>query len=242
MINKNLTKKGCVDFAKLPIKIVEEENPSEKCVITETENKLNNDLSDTVIIPICDIKLSDIKLILKVRGVIINLTDEELIQFINLELKLLLDELGVSLEPMKHKYTLYNRYHVHNITLPLRNVVSIDKIIIHGKHTHKNYFLDENNGLIYFPKPIHFPHNPCEIYYTTALTDENIWNKIIALLYNILTNKLTPDNQSKDIKNIDEGDVAIGFDRDKSIVLGNNLDKELDDIKSLLCQPTTMMI
>ena len=99
------------------------------------------------------VNVDDVKLLYKQYNIQNNLTDEEIEQLIQMQINSVLAQLGVSLEPTIHNYTKYNHHPKKPLTLPLPEIVGIDRVIVNGKRLHPHeYFFDEINGIVYITK------------------------------------------------------------------------------------------
>lgn len=209
------------------------------------------------------ISVEDLKLLFKLNNIETTLSDEELGQLISMTQKSMLAELGITLKPVQHTYTVYPNYTEPRkqtrvpITLPLVHVKHIDEIKInhHILVEDVDYNFDEKNSIIYL-KPRHY-HGLwhwfwhwywdialiVRIKYTTQFDDEIILDLLNSLLGDMLVFQQT-SLMERNVKSIKEGDVTVSWDNDSQNV--RNLPKIIDDKKKnildLLNNTRVMMI
>lgn len=209
------------------------------------------------------ISVDDLKLLFKFNNIQTNLNDDELNQLIAFTQKSMLAELGITLKPIQHTYTVYPNYTEPRkqarvpITLPLVHVKNIDEIRI---NKHKilvegiDYDFDERNSIIYL-KPRYYNGFwhwwwywhwgfalKVRVKYTTQFDDEIILDLLNSLLGDLLIYSQTPSNQ-RDIKSIKEGDVTVTWDNDNAHNLPKAIANKKDNIRDLLNNnPRVMMI
>lgn len=161
------------------------------------------------------VNVDDVKLLYKQYNVPNNLTDDEIERLIEMQINSVLAELGVSLEPTPHNYTVYQHPPKKPLPLPLDNITGIDRVIVNGKRLHQDeYFFDELNGIVYITKnygccPLSYVH----IHYITRLSDLFL-EKLKSLILDMLLMVLLPYNDENGIKSITEGDVTVTYDDD----------------------------
>ena len=161
------------------------------------------------------VNVDDVKLLYKQYNVPNNLTDDEIERLIEMQLNSVLAELGVSLEPTSHNYTVYQHPPKKPLPLPLDDITGIDRVIVNGKRLHQDeYFFDELNGIVYITKnygccPLSYVH----IHYITRLSDLFL-EKLKSLILDMLLMVLLPYNDENGIKSITEGDVTVTYDDD----------------------------
>ena len=118
------------------------------CDILEEDNELPNKNLITV---------DELKILFKLNNIQTPFTDDELNQLISITQKNMLAELGITLKPVKHTYTVYPNYTEPRkqtrvpITLPLVHVKHIDEIRV-NKHIlveDVDYVFDEKNSIVY---------------------------------------------------------------------------------------------
>lgn len=207
--------------------------------------------------------VDELRLLFKLNNIETTLTDVELEQLIQIEQKSICAELGISLDPIKHTFTYYPNYTEPRkqarvpITLPLVNVISIDKITINGHYLAQaeDYFFDDFNSILYLiPRHRHrrwYWAWPwfwnitliVKIDYTTQITDASILDLLKSLLGDVLVYHQTP-SMNKDVTSIKEGDVTVSFDRDteKTYTLPQIIDNKKESLLSLLNNTRVMMI
>lgn len=207
------------------------------------------------------ISLDELKLLFKLNNIEIQFTDEELVQLIQITQKSMLAELGITLKPVKHTYSVYPNYTEPRkqtrvpITLPLVHVKKIDEIII-NKHKlieDVDYEFDELNSIVYL-KPRHhhglwhwFWHwywdiaIRVRIKYTTQLDDELLLDLLKSLLGDLLVYSQMPTLQ-RDVKSITEGDVTVSWDNDTNQTLPKTIQNKKDKILDLLNNNTRVMM
>lgn len=207
--------------------------------------------------------VDDLKLLFKLNNIQTQFNDDELNQLISITQKSMLAELGITLKPVQHTYTVYPNYTEPRkqtrvpITLPLVHVKHIDEIRV---NKHKilvediDYEFDEKNSIIYLkPRLYHgFWHwywywfwdiaLRVKVKYTTQLDDELLLDLLNSLLGDLLVYQLTPSNQ-RDVKSITEGDVTVSWDTDNAHSLPKAIANKKDNILDLLNKnPRVMMI
>ena len=190
--------------------------------------------------------VDEARLLFKFNNIEVNFYDNELEQLIAIAQKNMLAELGITLNPVHHTFTVYPNYTEPRkqtrvpVTLPLVHVKDIDEIKI---NKHKlvediDYEFDKLNSIVYL-KPRH-RHGfwywywswywdialIVQIKYTTQLDDELLLDLLSSLLGDMLIYQLTPMNQ-RDVKSITEGDVTVSWDNDNA----HNLPKAIQDKK-----------
>lgn len=191
------------------------------------------------------VDVDDLKLLFKQFNIPNNLTDNELEQLINTQLESILAQLGVSLDPTIHNYTVYQHPPRKPLVLPLSEIVGIDHVMVNGKLLcDYEYFFDDLNGIVHIKKDYGCcPLSSVHIQYITKLSDLFI-EKLKSLLLDMLLLLLTPHNNDEGIKSIKEGDVTVTYDDDWGWY--NNLAKgipiKLKELESLLYRDTVMMI
>lgn len=199
------------------------------------------------------ITVDELKLLFKFNNIETNFNDDELVQLINITQKNMLAELGITLKPVHHTFTVYPNYTEPRkqtrvpVTLPLVHVKQIDEIRI---NKHKlvediDYEFDRKNSIIYL-KPRH-RHGlwywwwywywdvalSVMVKYTTQLDDELILDLLSSLLGDMLVYQLTPTNM-RDVKSITEGDVTVSWDNDNAHSLPKAIGDKKDRILDLL--------
>ena len=223
------------------------------CDILEEDNELPNKNLITV---------DELKILFKLNNIQTPFTDDELNQLISITQKNMLAELGITLKPVKHTYTVYPNYTEPRkqtrvpITLPLVHVKHIDEIRV-NKHIlveDVDYVFDEKNSIVYL-KP-RFWHGMWHWYwywywdvalsvkvdYTTQLDDELILDLLNSLLGDLLIYGQTPTNQ-RDVKSIKEGDVTVSWDTDNAHSLPKAIANKKDKLLEMLNNnPRVMMI
>lgn len=205
----------------------------------------------------------DLKLLFKLNNIQTDLNDDELYKLISISQKSMLAELGITLKPVQHVYTVYPNYTEPRkqtrvpVTLPLTNVISVDEIKInnHILVEEVDYDVDYLNSIIYL-KPRH-RHGvwhwfwywywdialSVRVKYTTQFNDELILDLLSSLLGDILVYDQF-SMMNRNVKTITEGDVTVSWDNDSKYV--RNLPKVIDDKKNnilgLLNNTKVMMI
>jgi len=207
--------------------------------------------------------VEDLKLLLKLNNIQTTLSDAELNQLIIITQKNMLAELGITLKPVQHTYTVYPNYTEPRkqtrvpITLPLTHVKRIDEIKINEKILVEevDYDFDELNSIVYL-KPRYY-HGLwhwfwywywdvaliVKIKYTTQLDDELLLDLLNSLLGDILVYQQIPMT-SRNVESIKEGDVTVSFDNDSNYVrtLPKIIDDKKKNILDLLNNTKVMMI
>ena len=203
------------------------------------------------------ISIDDVKLLFKFNNIQTTLNDDELSQLVMMTQKNMLAELGITLKPVKHIYTVYPAYTEPRkqarvpITLPLVHVKHIDEIRI---NKHKlvddiDYEFDELNSIIYL-KPRFYRGYwrwfwywywdvvlTVKVEYTTQLDDEFILDLLSSLLGDLLVYGQMPINQ-RDVKSITEGDVTVSWDNQLAHSLPKVIKDKQDRILDLLNNST----
>lgn len=205
--------------------------------------------------------VDDVKLLFKLNNIKTDFTDDELQQLISITQKSMLAELGITLKPVQHTYTVYPNYTEPRkqtrvpITLPLVHVKDIDEIRVNKKILVDgvDYDFDEKNSIVYLkPRFFHgFWHWWWHWYwdialivtikYTTQFDDEIILDLLNSLLGDLLVYQLTPANQ-RDVKTITEGDVTVSWDTDNAHSLPRVIANKKDKILDLLNNNTRVMM
>ena len=207
--------------------------------------------------------VEDLKLLFKLNNIQTEFSDEELEQLISITQKNMLAELGITLKPVQHIYTVYPNYTEPRkqsrvpITLPLVHVKSIDEIKVNNKLLVEeiDFDFDDLNSIIYL-KPRH--RNglwfwfwfwywdvvlSVRVKYTTQFDDELILDLLKSLLGDILVYQQS-SAMERNVKTITEGDVTVTWDSDSKY--NRNLPKIIDDKKNnilnLLNNTRVMMI
>lgn len=191
------------------------------------------------------VNVDDVKILYKTYNIKNNLSDEELEQLIQLQLDNILGQLGISLEPQEHNYTVYQHPPKIPIVLPLKNIVGVDHIIVNGKKLcRKDYFFDDLNGIVHITKdygccPLSFVH----INYITNLPDV-VLDKLKSLLLDVLLLVISNDEDDKGIKSITEGDVTVTYDSEWNIYHHTTkaIPIKFGELKSLLYNDTAFML
>ena len=208
------------------------------------------------------ISVDDLKILFKLNNIQTNLNDDELHQLINITQKSMLAELGISLKPVQHTYTVYPNYTEPRkqtrvpVTLPLTHVKNIDEIRINRKILVEDidYEFDEKNSIVFLKPRWHkgfwrwwwFWHwgvaISVRIKYTTQFDDELILDLLNSLLGDLLVYSQLSMNQ-RDVKSIKEGDVTVSWDTDNAHSLPKAIANKKDNILDLLNKnPRVMMI
>lgn len=207
--------------------------------------------------------VDDLKILFKLNNIQTQFNDDELYQLISITQKSMLAELGITLKPVQHTYTVYPNYTEPRkqtrvpITLPLVHVKHIDEIQVNKYKIlveDVDYEFDEKNSIIYLkPRLYHgFWHwywhwfwdiaLRVRIKYTTQLDDELILDLLNSLLGDLILYQMTPANQ-RDVKSIKEGDVTVSWDTDNAHSLPKAIANKKDNIRDLLNNnPRVMMI
>lgn len=205
--------------------------------------------------------VDDVKLLFKLNNITTDFDDDELQQLISITQKSMLAELGITLKPVQHTYTVYPNYTEPRkqtrvpITLPLVHVKDIDEIRVNKKILVDgvDYDFDEKNSIVYLkPRFFHgFWHWWWHWYwdialivtikYTTQFDDEIILDLLNSLLGDLLVYQLTPANQ-RDVKTITEGDVTVSWDTDNAHSLPRVIANKKDKILDLLNNNTRVMM
>ena len=191
------------------------------------------------------VNVDDVKILYKQYNIKNNLTDEELARFIQMQIDSVLAELGVSLEPTPHNYTVYQHPPKKPLTLPLDDIVGIDRVIVNGERLFQHeYFFDELNGIVYITKnygccPLSYVH----IHYITRLPDLFL-EKLKSLILDMLLLALVPKTNDGAIKSIKEGDVTVTYD--EKLGWANQVAKaipiKIGELKNMLNHETAFMI
>ena len=208
------------------------------------------------------ISVDDLKILFKLNNIQTNLNDDELHQLINITQKSMLAELGISLKPVQHTYTVYPNYTEPRkqtrvpVILPLTHVKNIDEIRINRKILVEDidYEFDEKNSIVFLKPRWHkgfwrwwwFWHwgvaISVRIKYTTQFDDELILDLLNSLLGDLLVYSQLSMNQ-RDVKSIKEGDVTVSWDTDNAHSLPKAIANKKDNILDLLNKnPRVMMI
>ena len=166
------------------------------------------------------ISVDELKILFKLNNIQTTFNDTELEQLINITQKGMLAELGITLKPVQHTYTVYPNYTVPRkqtrvpITLPLVHVKEIDEIEINNQKKlvdEIDYDFDEKNSIIYIkPRWMHgywswwwgWNHGialKVTVKYTTQIDDEIILDLLNSLLGDLLVYSQLPPNQ-RDVK------------------------------------------
>ena len=191
------------------------------------------------------VNVDDVKLLYKQYNIKNNLTDEELEHLIKLQLDSVLAQLGVSLEPTPHNYTVYQHPPKKPLPLPLDDIMGIDRVIVNGERLHQHeYFFDELNGIVYITKnygccPLSYVH----IHYITRLPDLFL-EKLKSLILDMLLLLLSPKDDKSRIKSIKEGDVTVTYDDNLSWTnqVAKSIPIKLGELKGMLNHETAFMI
>jgi len=208
------------------------------------------------------ISVDDLKILFKLNNIQTNLNDDESHQLINITQKSMLAELGISLKPVQHTYTVYPNYTEPRkqtrvpVILPLTHVKNIDEIRINRKILVEDidYEFDEKNSIVFLKPRWHkgfwrwwwFWHwgvaISVRIKYTTQFDDELILDLLNSLLGDLLVYSQLSMNQ-RDVKSIKEGDVTVSWDTDNAHSLPKAIANKKDNILDLLNKnPRVMMI
>ena len=209
------------------------------------------------------ISVDDLKLLFKFNNITTNFDDEELNKLITFTQNGMLAELGISLKPVQHTYTVYPNYTEPRkqtrvpVTLPLTHVKNIDEIRVNKKILVEDidYDFDEKNSII-FLKPRWYKGFwrwwwfwhwgiavSVRIKYTTQFdADEMIMDLLSSLLGDMLVYSQLSVNQ-RDVKSITEGDVTVSWDTDNAHSLPKAINDKKDRLLDLLNNnPRVMMI
>ena len=191
------------------------------------------------------IDVDDVKILYKQYGIENNLTDEELEELIQFQFDNVLGQLGVTLEPQIHNYTVYQHPPKKPIVLPLANIQGIDHIMVNGKSLCvEDYFFDDLNGIVHITKNFGCcPLTSVHINYITTLPDVFL-EKLKSLILDMLLLVLTPQNEDDGVKSIKEGDVTVTYHDDWG--WWNNTSKaipiKMKELKGLLYNDTVFML
>lgn len=209
------------------------------------------------------ISVTKTKLLFKLNNIQTNLTDDELYELIKITQQSMLAELGITLKPVQHTYTVYPNYTEPRkqtrvpITLPLLHVKHINEIRVNKKRLVEevDYDFDKKNSIIYI-KP-RFYHGfwhwywhwfwdiaiTVNIKYTTQFDDEIILDLLESLLGDLLIYNQTPYTE-RNVKSIKEGDVTVSFDTDSdnAHTLPKSINDKKNNILDLLNTSRVMMI
>lgn len=191
------------------------------------------------------VDIEDVKLLYKQHGIKINLTDEELEKVIQFQLDGILGELGVTLEPQEHNYTVYQHPPKKPVVLPLNHILGVEHVVVNGKPLcHHEYFLDELNGIVHIIKdygccPLSFVH----VKYITVVSDIFL-EKLKSLLMDMLLIVATSDDDEKGIKSITEGDVTVTYDSEWNIYYhtAKAIPLKFAELKKLLYNDTAFIL
>ena len=207
--------------------------------------------------------VEDLKLLFKLNNIQTDFSDEELNQLISINQKSMLAELGITLKPVQHVYTVYPNYTEPRkqtrvpITLPLVHVKHIDEIKInnHILVEDVDFDFDDENSIVYLrPRHRHGLWHwfwywywdvalSVRIKYTTQFDDDLILDLLNSLLGDILVYSQISVMQ-RNVKSITEGDVTVSWDNDSKNI--RNLPKTIadkkDNILNLLNTTRVMMI
>ena len=156
-----------------------------------------------------------------------------------------LAQVGVSLEPTRHNYTVYQHPPRKPLTLPLDDITGVDRVIVNGERLcSQDYFFDELNGIVYITKnygccPLSYVH----IHYITRLPDLFL-EKLKSLLLDMLLLLILPTTDDSKIKSIKEGDVTVVYDDNLSWSnqVAKSIPIKLGELKNMLNHETAFMI
>ena len=222
------------------------------------DGKIDDELSSKNLLSV-----EDLKLLFKFNNIQTSLNDDELERLISMTQANMLAELGITLKPIQHIYTVYPNYTEPRkqsrvpITLPLKYVKNIDEIRINKwiLVEEVDYDFDKKNSIIYL-KPRYYNGFwhwwwywhwnlaiIVKVKYTTQFDDELILDLLSSLLGDMLVYSQTP-YMNRDVKSIKEGDVTVSWDTD--INNAHTLPKAIADKKrnilDLLNSTRVMMI
>ena len=207
------------------------------------------------------ISVDELKLLYKLNNIQTPFNDEELYQLIGITQKNMLAELGITLKPVQHVYTVYPNYTEPRkqtrvpVTLPIVHLKKIDEIKINNKLLvdEVDYDVDYLNSIIYL-KPRHRKGMwywfwywywdialSVRVKYTTQFDDEIILDLLNSLLGDLLVYSQTPTNQ-RDVKSITEGDVTVSWDTDNAPNLAKSISDKKNRILDLLNNNTRVMM
>lgn len=222
------------------------------------DGKIEDELSSKNLLSV-----EDLKLLFKFNNIQTQFNDDELEKLISMTQSSMLAELGITLKPVQHIYTVYPNYTEPRkqtrvpVTLPLTYVKNIDEIRVNKKILVEgvDYEFDEKNSIIYLKPRWHhgfwrwwwFWHwgvaISVKVKYTTQFDDELILDLLSSLLGDLLVYGQTPLMQSRDVKSIKEGDVTVSWDTDNAHSLPKAITNKKDNILDLLNNnPRVMMI
>lgn len=207
------------------------------------------------------LSVDELKILFKLNNIQTAFTDDELEQYISMTQKSMLADLGITLKPVHHTYSVYPNYTEPRkqtrvpVTLPLVNVKNIDEIRINKKILvdDVDYEFDEMNSIVYL-KPRHrhglwywwwhWHWNIAlivKIKYTTQIDDELVLDLLASLLGDLLVFQQLPEMQ-RNVKSIKEGDVTVSFDNDNGYSLPKVINDKKDNILGLLNSTRVHMI
>jgi len=222
------------------------------------DGKIDDELSSKNLISI-----DDVKLLFKFNNIQTSLNDDELERLISMTQASMLAELGITLKPVQHRFTVYPNYTEPRkqvrvpVTLPLTHLKTIDEIKVNHKILVEeiDYDVDYKNSIIFLKPRFHkgfwrwwwWWHwgvaVSVEVKYTTQYTiDELLMDLLSSLLGDLVLYSQTPSN-NKDIKSIKEGDVTVSWDNDNAHSLPKSINNKKDKILEMLnSNPRVMMI
>lgn len=172
------------------------------------------------------IDTNTLKAILKIHGVSLDWSDDELTVFLDYKIHELEALLGFPIEETE-KTDLFKNSKGETILLNFYPVVEVLEVKLDGNIL-EDYTVNSNTGVIYF-KPTVNLNGLVEVSYVVGLPYSVIKSIVIPLLTDMIIYTVT-NAVDGDVSSIKEGDVSISYDN--STTLGNRINNRIDNLRN----------
>ena len=172
------------------------------------------------------IDINNLKVILKANGVSLDLSDDELLVFVDYKVHELEGLLGFNVEETERNESHFIRKG-NNLLLNFYPIVEVSEVKVNNKVLDEDsYIVDSNIGVIYFNSNICLK-GFVEVSYSSGLPYFIVKSIITPLVTDMIIYSIT-NNSDGDISSIKEGDVSINYDN--STTLGNRINARITDL------------
>lgn len=170
------------------------------------------------------IDVNALKTILKIQGVSLDLSDEELTFFLDYKIHELEGLIGFPIEETE-KTDFFKKVKGETVLLSFYPVIEVLEVKVDGV-AFTDYTVNGNTGVLIF-KPGVVVDGPVEVSYTVGLPSTVIKSIVIPLITDMIIYTITNASDG-DVSSIKEGDVSITYDNNTT--LGNRINNRVNNL------------